>query len=80
MIHNRDPQVEPDSTPTLNPSARLLWRAAGQIQVELGARRVVVDGVDQATVRRLTMPSPDGRHDLPDVPDSAVEALHAAVS
>jgi bacteriocin biosynthesis cyclodehydratase domain-containing protein len=78
VIHNRDPQVEPDSTPTLNPSARLLWRAAGQIQVELGARRVVVDGVDQATVRRLTMPSPDGRHDLPDVPDSAVEALHAA--
>jgi hypothetical protein len=75
VIHNPDPQAEPDSTPALNPSARLLWRAAGQIQVELGARRVVVDGIDRATVRRLTMPSDTSTRD---VPDTAVDALYAA--
>lgn len=75
MIHSPDPQVEPESTVTINPSARLLWRAAGQIQVELGTRRVVVDGIDQATVRRLITPGPDDRGGLP---ESAAEALHAA--
>jgi hypothetical protein len=61
VIHNPDPQVEPDPgtarNPTLNPSARLLWRSPGQVQIELGTRRVVVDGIDQATVRRLDMPT-----------------------
>jgi bacteriocin biosynthesis cyclodehydratase domain-containing protein len=75
VIHSHDPQSEPESTRVLNPSARLLWRGAGQIQVELGARRVIVDGVDQATVRRLTMPS------APEplaMPASALTALDAA--
>ena len=82
MIHNRDPQVvpppepppepllepllEPAPGPALNPSARLLWRSPGQIQIELGTRRVVLDGTDQATVRRL------------DLPASTLAALHAA--
>jgi hypothetical protein len=75
VIHTPDPQTDPESTATLNPSARLLWRASGQVQVELGARRVILDGIDQATVRRLTMPAAGDRLD---VPESAVEALYAA--
>jgi hypothetical protein len=70
VIHNPDPQADGDSTavlePALNPSARLLWRSPGQVQIELGARRVVIDGIDQATVREL------------DVPPSTLAALHAA--
>lgn len=61
--------------PSLNPAARLLWRSTGQIQVELGARRVVIDGVDRTTVRRLTMPAAG---DPVDVPAAAVDALLAA--
>lgn len=75
MIHTPDPQNEPESTAALNPSARLLWRGSGQVQVELGARRVILDGIDQATVRRLTMPAAGDRLD---VPEPAAEALYAA--
>jgi hypothetical protein len=52
-MQNPDPQVQPPPATVLNPSTRLLWRAAGQIQLELGTRRVIVDGIDQAAVRRL---------------------------
>lgn len=66
MIHSPDPQTEPDIGPVLNPAARLLWRSPGQIQIELGTRRLVVDGIDGATARRL------------DVPAATLGALHAA--
>lgn len=70
MIHTPDPQADaaPEAVldPALNPAARLLWRSPGQIQIELGTRRVVVDGIDGATVRNL------------DVPASTRAALHAA--
>ena len=39
--------------PVLNPSVRLLWRGLDAIQLELGQRAVVVDGVDADIVRRL---------------------------
>jgi bacteriocin biosynthesis cyclodehydratase domain-containing protein len=74
VIHKPDPQVEPPPAPVLNPSARLLWRAAGQIQLELGTRRVIVDGVDQAAVRRLI--ARGGEEDA--IPASALEALTTA--
>lgn len=37
----------------LNPAARLLWRAEDVIQLELGTRAVLVEGLDPATVRSL---------------------------
>ena len=37
----------------LNPAVRVLWRAEDVVQLELGARAVLVEGVDAATVRRL---------------------------
>jgi hypothetical protein len=37
----------------LNPSARVLWRAPEEIQLELGQRAVVLDGMNQRGVRRL---------------------------
>jgi ThiF family len=40
----------------LNPAARLLWRAENVVQLELGARAVLVEGLDPATVRRLVSP------------------------
>jgi bacteriocin biosynthesis cyclodehydratase domain-containing protein len=73
VIHKPDPQVEPPA-PVLNPSARLLWRAAGQIQLELGTRRVIVDGVDQAAVRRLI--ARGGQEAA--IPAPALEALATA--
>jgi bacteriocin biosynthesis cyclodehydratase domain-containing protein len=76
VIHSGDPQTDPESTRMLNPSARLLWRGRGQIQVELGARRVIVDGIDQPTVRRLTMPS--AQEQPLAMPASALAALDAA--
>jgi hypothetical protein len=37
----------------LNPAARVLWRGPDSVQLELGERRVIVDGIDRATVRAL---------------------------
>jgi hypothetical protein len=37
----------------LNPAVRLLWRAVDVVQLELGTRAVLVEGVDAAIVRRL---------------------------
>jgi hypothetical protein len=74
VIHNLDPHVQPPRAIVLNPSTRLLWRAAGQIQLELGTRRVVVDGVDQAAVRRLIA----RRGDEATIPAAALEALATA--
>ncbi|PZS33482.1 MAG: thiamine biosynthesis protein ThiF [Pseudonocardiales bacterium] len=42
----------------LSPAARLLWRAADVVQLELGGRAVLVEGLDPATVRRLFSPRP----------------------
>lgn len=49
---------------TLNPATRLLWRPDGTLQLELGARAVVVDTTAAATVRRLAgthTPAPSRR-------------------
>ena len=37
----------------LNPAVRVLWRGPQTVQLELGERRVVVEGIDRATVRAL---------------------------
>jgi len=37
----------------LNPAVRLLWRGDDVVQLELGTRAVLVEGVDAATIRRL---------------------------
>ncbi|MDQ2750868.1 MAG: thiamine biosynthesis protein ThiF [Actinomycetota bacterium] len=37
----------------LNPAARLLWRGDDVVQLELGARAVLVEGLDPASARRL---------------------------
>jgi len=37
----------------LNPAVRVVWRGAGCIQLELGTRSVIVDGVDSDTVTAL---------------------------
>lgn len=74
MIDNADPQAQPPAAAVLNPSARLLWRAAGQIQLELGTRRLIVDGVDREAVRRLIA----RRDEEAAIPASALEALAQA--
>lgn len=38
----------------MNPAARLLWRSPSSIQLELGHRALVVDGVDADVIRSLT--------------------------
>lgn len=53
-VHNLDPQARQRDPLTLNPAARVLWRARNQVQLEVGQRRVVVDGADAALVRHLT--------------------------
>ncbi len=42
-----------ESTTMLSPAARVLWRAPNTVQLELGTRRVIVDGVGVPVVRRL---------------------------
>ncbi len=44
----------------LNPAVRVLWRADDVVQLELGARAVVVEGVDAATMRHLVALRPTG--------------------
>ena len=52
----RDTAVDVIVDVMLNPAARLLWRAEDVVQLELGARAVLVEGLDPATVRRLVAP------------------------
>jgi hypothetical protein len=74
VIHKPDTQVQPQPAKVLNPATRLLWRATGQIQLELGTRRVIVDGIDQEAVRRLiARPDDEGA-----IPAPALEALATA--
>ena len=44
----------------LPPAGRLLWRSASAAQLEVGARRVVIDGVGADAVRHLIGREPDG--------------------
>jgi bacteriocin biosynthesis cyclodehydratase domain-containing protein len=76
LIHSRDPQGGAPSDLVLDPAVRVLWRSAEQVQLELGARSVIVDGVDQASVRRLT--GQPGELPDPALLDDAVDALRAA--
>jgi hypothetical protein len=75
-----DPPYPADDT-ILNPSARLLWRSHDCVQVELGTRAVVIDGVDSALISALTTatapaPSDAGRtHGARDVADALRPAL-----
>jgi hypothetical protein len=53
----------------LNPAVRVLWRAEDVVQLELGARAVVVEGIDSATVRQLVgvgAPSAGAPNEAPD--------------
>ena len=64
--------ARPELETTLPPTGRLLWRAADQVQLEAGGRRVLVSGVDTAVVRRLV-----GRPgtDRPGTPPAGTAAL-----
>jgi len=73
VIQKPDPPVQPQPATVLNPSTRLLWRATGQIQLELGTRRVIVDGIDQEAVRSLI-----GRRSDDAIPAPVMEALATA--
>lgn len=59
-VHSLDPQAGPHDALMLNPAARVLWRARDQVQLELGRRRVILDGADPELVRHLTG-QPGGR-------------------
>jgi hypothetical protein len=49
-----NPPPQPDSPATmLPPAGRLLWRSPREAQLEVGARRVVIDGVGTDVVRHL---------------------------
>jgi ThiF family protein len=50
-----DPATAPTDppAPVLNPAVRVLWRGRDAVQLELGARAVVVAGVDSAAVSAL---------------------------
>lgn len=52
------------SVPRLPPGARVLWRSAESVQIELGPRAVVLDGVGSDDVRQLTgrLPLAGERH------------------
>jgi hypothetical protein len=56
----------------LHPAARLLWRSDRAVQIELGERRVVLDGVGSDTVRHLI-----GRPTGPPADPTAVSQLQA---
>jgi hypothetical protein len=43
----------------LNPAARYLWRTTSLLQVEVGTRRVLVEGVDPARLRQVLAGAPD---------------------
>jgi hypothetical protein len=43
----------------LNPAARYLWRTPSLLQVEIGTRRTVIEGVDPARLRGLLAGDPD---------------------
>jgi len=53
----RAPQTDPGAAIVLNPSARVLWRSTDSVQLELGSRAIIVEGVDSALIRALTEPS-----------------------
>jgi hypothetical protein len=83
----RATQTERDASIVLNPSARVLWRSADSVQVELGSRAIIVEGVDSALIRALTEPDaarvgppagpPDGTLAGPPGLDDALSALAA---
>jgi hypothetical protein len=50
----------------LSPFARLLWRSADVVQLELGGQAVLIEGVDPALIRQL---APHARADGPPPPD-----------
>jgi hypothetical protein len=77
-----DEETEPYNA-WLDPSTRVLWRSTDTIQLELGRRAVVVEGVTPATVRHLIGRAEPGPADDPGPgsgPDLelAVAALSAA--
>jgi hypothetical protein len=55
----------------LNPAVRLLWRAEDVVQLELGARAVLVEGVDAHTVRQLVHAKSSDGAAPPEPPDDA---------
>ena len=58
LVTAPQPPIEPVPTralyPRLNPSARLLWRTANSVQLELGDRAVVLEGISAAAVQAIT--------------------------
>jgi hypothetical protein len=54
------PPANPQSVPTaLPPAGRLLWRSHRDVQLEVGARRAVLEGVGTETVRHLLGTAPE---------------------
>jgi hypothetical protein len=64
----------------LNPAVRLLWRAADVVQLELGARAVLVEGVDAAIVRRLVPTAATGTPPEPRRPGADDSMWHSLTS
>jgi hypothetical protein len=62
----------------LSPAARLLWRSAHSVHLQLGDRAVVVDGLPASVVTQVAPahPSP-GDGPAPELPDEARAALDA---
>lgn len=54
MTTSSDPVSSRPLYPRLNPAARVLWRGANSIQLELGDRAVVVEGISASAVQALT--------------------------
>src|SRR6266480_2188845 len=76
LIHSPDPQAGNEPDLALDPAVRVLWRSAEQVQLELGRRGVVLDGVDRTSVRSLTGQA--GGHPAAGLLDDAVDTLRAA--
>lgn len=59
----------------LNPAVRVLWRGPQTVQLELGGRAVLVDGVDSGALRRLTAAGPAAGTAVPGEQLVGAEAL-----
>ena len=63
----------------LNPAARVLWRAPATVQLELGDRAIVLDGVDRPAIAWL-LGQRDGRTHSDEAPRRELEQAIAALA
>ncbi|HEY2167443.1 MAG TPA: ThiF family adenylyltransferase [Jatrophihabitantaceae bacterium] len=63
VTESGDLGVAVGQAPRFNPAVRVLWRSREAVQLELGARAVVLDGVDPQLVRDLSARVPTRPHE-----------------